>query len=354
MDSSLPLPATTEGHTAHVANPTPSNGPHQSLNHPPYAEMITAAIGALKERNGSSRRAIAKYIESTYPNLPPTHSALLTHHLKRLKNTGLLLMVKHSYKLPRSGPSGPPVPPAPPTAPDDDAAAAAPTSVAAHPSVPKRGPGRPPKPHPQLNINPTLVALGLVDEPPLLKRRPGRPPNPGTGSVGVQPKRRPGRPPKTGAGAMGSVGRPRGRPRKEGGPSVAAGQSRPRGRPPTSVKVRGALGVQRRGRPAKVGGVRKPKKLAGRPVGRPRKNDSEAAQQANHEDLKAKLEHIQSKVRQAVAALKPHFTNESATSAVAALLDLEELAAMDVNAQFKVGESRPPPPPVPNNQEPLL
>ncbi|GMY38415.1 Histone H1.2 [Fagus crenata] len=32
---------------------------------------------------------------------PPTHSALLTHHLKRLKNSGLLIMVKKSYKLPR-------------------------------------------------------------------------------------------------------------------------------------------------------------------------------------------------------------------------------------------------------------
>ncbi|KAL0464162.1 UNVERIFIED_CONTAM: hypothetical protein Slati_0303800 [Sesamum latifolium] len=50
--------------------------------------MITAAISALKERNGSSKRAIAKYIETHYANLPPTHSALLTHHLKRLKING--------------------------------------------------------------------------------------------------------------------------------------------------------------------------------------------------------------------------------------------------------------------------
>ena len=34
--------------------------------HPPYIDMITAAISALKERNGSSRQAIKKYIKSNY------------------------------------------------------------------------------------------------------------------------------------------------------------------------------------------------------------------------------------------------------------------------------------------------
>ncbi|KAL0429537.1 UNVERIFIED_CONTAM: Histone H1 [Sesamum radiatum] len=77
---------------AAAANPTPAQPPVHI--HPPYAEMITAAIAALKERNGSSKRAIAKYIETHYANLPPTHSALLTHHLKRLKINGQVLMVK--------------------------------------------------------------------------------------------------------------------------------------------------------------------------------------------------------------------------------------------------------------------
>ncbi|KAL2477241.1 histone H1-like [Forsythia ovata] len=58
--------------------------------------MITVAIAGLKEKNGSSRRAIAKYMETQYTNLPPTHN------LKRLKNNGQIVMVKHSYKLPRS------------------------------------------------------------------------------------------------------------------------------------------------------------------------------------------------------------------------------------------------------------
>jgi histone H1/5 len=37
-----------------------------SGSHPPYLEMIVAAVEALKERNGSSRQAILKYITSTY------------------------------------------------------------------------------------------------------------------------------------------------------------------------------------------------------------------------------------------------------------------------------------------------
>ena len=34
--------------------------------HPKYSEMITAAIKALKERNGSSLYAISKYVGATY------------------------------------------------------------------------------------------------------------------------------------------------------------------------------------------------------------------------------------------------------------------------------------------------
>ena len=34
--------------------------------HPKYSEMIAAAIGALKERSGSSRQAILKYVQTNY------------------------------------------------------------------------------------------------------------------------------------------------------------------------------------------------------------------------------------------------------------------------------------------------
>ena len=35
-------------------------------DHPKYIDMITAAIAALKERNGSSRQAIVKYVKANY------------------------------------------------------------------------------------------------------------------------------------------------------------------------------------------------------------------------------------------------------------------------------------------------
>ncbi|XP_033108978.1 maltase-glucoamylase, intestinal-like [Anneissia japonica] len=40
--------------------------PKKVSSHPPYIEMISKAISALKERNGSSRQAIAKYISANY------------------------------------------------------------------------------------------------------------------------------------------------------------------------------------------------------------------------------------------------------------------------------------------------
>lgn len=40
--------------------------PKKPAEHPTYAEMIVAAITALKERNGSSRQAISKYIKANY------------------------------------------------------------------------------------------------------------------------------------------------------------------------------------------------------------------------------------------------------------------------------------------------
>ena len=49
-------------------SPTKKKGgaPKKPVEHPPYIEMIKAAIGALKERNGSSRQAIEKYIKANY------------------------------------------------------------------------------------------------------------------------------------------------------------------------------------------------------------------------------------------------------------------------------------------------
>ena len=40
--------------------------PKKPADHPKYSEMIVAAVGALKERKGSSRQAIVKYISANY------------------------------------------------------------------------------------------------------------------------------------------------------------------------------------------------------------------------------------------------------------------------------------------------
>jgi len=40
--------------------------PRKAPAHPNYSVMVTEAIGTLKERTGSSRQAIVKYIESKY------------------------------------------------------------------------------------------------------------------------------------------------------------------------------------------------------------------------------------------------------------------------------------------------
>ncbi|KAF5730316.1 histone H1.2-like [Tripterygium wilfordii] len=391
-----PAGATTEqppNNIAHAANPAPPL--HPAYSHPPYAEMIHTAITALKERDGSSKRAIAKYIERAYTDLPPTHSALLTHHLKRLKLKGLLVMVKKSYKLPRSDP-----PPG----------NSNPVPDSSSPPGAKRGRGRPPKPKPigpsngyfdtQPNINaqpdinaqpttdaqptaidslpssnmllqlqPVLVSVGLVDEPAATVRRgPGRPRKSGVvgqvGGLGVA-KRGRGRPPGSGPKMA------PGRPRKPKSVTAVLGPKRGPGRPPKTVvvpyasplpspvKARGrpkkfaeggemmaglaAEGGEieprkRPGRPPKVGGPMKmkPRKSTGRPVGRPKKiaasGIAEVPQlQATHQDFRRKLEFFQSKVKQAVGVLKPQLTNESAISAVAAIQELEGLASMDIS-----------------------
>ncbi|KAK8960330.1 hypothetical protein KSP40_PGU015227 [Platanthera guangdongensis] len=87
-----------------AASPSPgaaagSSFAAKSNEHPPYKDMIVSAIEALKDRKGSSRKAIFKYIADNYTGLPSTHAALLTHHLRRLRHKGDLTMFKHSFKL---------------------------------------------------------------------------------------------------------------------------------------------------------------------------------------------------------------------------------------------------------------
>ncbi|KAJ7356105.1 hypothetical protein OS493_026484 [Desmophyllum pertusum] len=79
--------------------------PKKPAAHPPYIEMIVAAITALKERNGSSRQAIEKYIKANY-KVGEVGSHLKTA-LKRGAANGKLVHTKGvgasgSFKVPKA------------------------------------------------------------------------------------------------------------------------------------------------------------------------------------------------------------------------------------------------------------
>ncbi|XP_044477681.1 uncharacterized protein LOC123204929 [Mangifera indica] len=370
---------------ATIANPTPPSVNHNN-NHPPYTEMISSAITALKEKDGSSKRAIAKYIEKVYANvLPPNHSALLTHHLKRLKNTGQLVMVKKSYKLPRSDDVvASSIPPESINVISENATAIGST----HGPKAGRGRGRPPKVATTTSDS-VLASLGLVDQP---KRGRGRPrkgdvvvvaaavaprgPMKGKGRPPKAKKRGPGRPkkPKSLTGKLGPGRPPKVQVQAQAQPQPQAQEqvlnpvvvtyddanaamtnlARPRGRPKKigGTTMAGDGAVKQRGRPSKKG-----VSSTGRPVGRPKKNPSgastETAGAAAIGDLKRKLELFQTKVRQAVSVLKPHLTSENQISALAAIQELEVLAVMDISTQLKddTQVAQPPPPPAPQQHQ---
>ncbi|KAL6539064.1 hypothetical protein OROMI_025390 [Orobanche minor] len=180
---------------AHPPAPAPAPAPAPSTL-PQYPEMIMAAIEALNENNGSSKSSISKHIESTYGNLPPAHSTVLTHHLNRMRATGQLVFNKNNYL--KLDPNAPP----------------------------RRGRGRPPKPR-------TPLPPGTMPLPPRPRGRPPRsrdpmapplPPKPKATSTGatLSGKKR-GRPPKAATGGLSSP---------LPSPLAAGGAPRGRGRPP--------------------------------------------------------------------------------------------------------------------------
>lgn len=161
-----------------------------------FLQMILMAIEALNDQNGSNKSSISRYIESTYGDLPAGHSALLSHHLNRMKETGELVFWKNNYLKP--DPNAPP----------------------------RRGRGRPPK---DPNAAPKSPSSYLGPARP--RGRPPKDPN------------APPKPPKMKLAS--DSGKPRGRPRKMakptggfGGSGAAAaaaassGKPRGRGRPP--------------------------------------------------------------------------------------------------------------------------
>lgn len=249
-----------------MARASAPSKPNLIRNHPPYAEMIFSAIRTMNEKKGSSKKAIGKFIEATYPSLPPSHSALLTLHLRRLKNKGRLAMVNRSFMLPKK-PQGAVsgekrLRGRPPKAKSEGASVS---------MVPRRG--RPPKAKPA--GAPITVAL---------QRGRGRLPKPMP-----KPKLKPNpksklKPNPLAVGPIAGVKRGRGRPKKvEGGGTEepkkveggAAEAPKKRGRPPKKTKIDVVDSTtspkSRRGRPRKAEGRDATEEGAGGPRGRRRK-----------------------------------------------------------------------------------
>lgn len=80
------------------------SAPKKPAEHPKYIEMIVAAVGALKERKGSSRQAILKYIQANY-KVTDGANVHVKLALKRGVASGALVQAKGtgasgSFKLP--------------------------------------------------------------------------------------------------------------------------------------------------------------------------------------------------------------------------------------------------------------
>jgi len=67
--------------------------PAKAPEHPKYKDMICAAIESLKERSGSSRQAISKYIKANY-KVGDNCDTHIKMELKRLAGSGVLVHTK--------------------------------------------------------------------------------------------------------------------------------------------------------------------------------------------------------------------------------------------------------------------
>ncbi|MCP4234556.1 MAG: histone H1/H5 family protein [Aestuariibacter sp.] len=66
--------------------------------HPTYASMVAAAVGALKERTGSSRHAIKKYVKGNY-DVKDNADLHINRALKNMLAKDVLVQAKGCYKL---------------------------------------------------------------------------------------------------------------------------------------------------------------------------------------------------------------------------------------------------------------
>ncbi|EMS57075.1 Histone H1 [Triticum urartu] len=102
-DAAVDTPAAKPAKAPKAAKAKKSTGPKKprvTPAHPSYAEMVSEAIAALKERSGSSTIAIGKFIEDKHKaHLPANFRKILLTQIKKLVAAGKLTKVKGSYKL---------------------------------------------------------------------------------------------------------------------------------------------------------------------------------------------------------------------------------------------------------------
>merc|ERR1712088_466102 len=65
-DTAAPAPAAPKPASPKKASPKKAAKPKVAPSHPTYKDMAVAAISALKDRSGSSRQAILKYVMANY------------------------------------------------------------------------------------------------------------------------------------------------------------------------------------------------------------------------------------------------------------------------------------------------
>merc|ERR1711971_822123 len=91
-------PATPTKMSAAAAKTKKAVKPKAPAAHPKYSVMIAAAIGALKDRTGSSRQAILKYVTANYKVDAKKAAVQLKMSLKREVAAGSLKMAKEKGK----------------------------------------------------------------------------------------------------------------------------------------------------------------------------------------------------------------------------------------------------------------
>ena len=95
---SRPLNQTTLNVQTDNMSTTDANKPKKTVNHPTYAEMVASSIAMLKDRRGSSRQAITKYVCANYDVDAVRASFFIQKALKKGIEEGTFKKAKESGK----------------------------------------------------------------------------------------------------------------------------------------------------------------------------------------------------------------------------------------------------------------